>query len=92
MTPLHLACAVGNPDSVEQLLKLAEKLNNVSTGSIINVPDSIINVPDSNGSLPISLAVTSKNRTMVDILMENGAEVNQETVLTAARSVETTNK
>ena len=92
MTPLHLACAVGNPDSVEQLLKLAEKLNNVSTGSIINVPDSIINVPDSNGSLPISLAVTSKNLKMVDILMENGAVVNQETVLTAARSVETTNK
>ena len=85
MTPLHLACAVGNPDSVKQLLEIAEKLNKGSTSSIINVPDS-------NGSLPISLAVTSKNLKMVDILMKNGAEVNQETVLTAARSVGTTYK
>ena len=83
MTPLHLACAVGNPDSVEQLLEIAEELDNVSTSSIIDVPDS-------NGSLPISLAVTSKNLKMVDILMKNKAQVNQEKGLTAARSVATT--
>ena len=75
MTPLHVACAVGNPDSVEQLLDIAEE------------PKSIINSPDSNRSLPLSLAITSKNLKMVEILMSKGAIVNHDSIITAARRV-----
>ena len=79
MTPLHVACAVGNSDSVEQLLEIARE------ATLINVSE-IINSPDSNGSLPLSLAITSKNLKMVDILMKKGARVNHESIITAARS------
>ena len=79
MTPLHVACAVGNSDSVEQLLQIARE------ATLINVSE-IINSPDSNGSLPLSLAITSKNLKMVDILMKKGARVNHESIITAARS------
>ena len=80
MTPLHVACAVGNPDSVEHLLKIARDATSINVGSIINNPDS-------NGSLPLSLAITSKNPKMVDILMEKGAKVDHDSIITAARSV-----
>ena len=80
MTPLHLACAVGNPDSVEQLLGVARRAKSITVSEIINNPDS-------NGSLPISLAITSKNLKMVKILLENGATVNEDTIFTAARLV-----
>ena len=81
MTPLHLACAVGNPDSVKQLLGIARDAKSISVGEIINDPDS-------NESLPISLAITSKNLEMVDILLENGAKVNEDTIFTAARLIQ----
>ena len=45
----------------------------------------IINDLDSNESLPISLAITSKNLAIVEILLENGAKVNEDTIFTAAR-------
>lgn len=80
MTPLHVACAVGNPDSVEQLLKVADNAESINVSSIINSLDS-------NGSLPLSLAITSKNLTMVDILMKKGAKVDHDSIITAARSV-----
>ena len=77
MTPLHVACAVGNPDSVKQLLRIAQdKKHQVS---------KIINDSDKNGSLPISLAITSKNVKMVEILLTNGAKVTEDTIITAAR-------
>ena len=79
MTPLHVACAVGNPDSVEQILDYAEKERIDVSG--------IINKPDSNGSLPLSLAITSKNLNMVKILMVKGAMVDKEAIITAARSL-----
>ena len=66
MTPLHLACAVGNPDSVKQLLGIAQDAKSISVSKIINEPDN-------NGSLPITLAITSKNLEMVEILLENGS-------------------
>ena len=81
MTPLHLACAVGNPDSVKQLLAFAQDADSISVSEIINDPDS-------NGSLPISLAITSKNLEMVEVLLKNGATVNEDTIFTAARSVQ----
>ena len=80
MTPLHLACAVGNHDSVKQLLEVAGGAKSISVSEIINNPDS-------NGSLPISLAITSKNLEMVEILLKNGATVNEDTIFTAARLV-----
>ena len=76
MTPLHVACAIGNPDSVEYLLDIARNTINVS---------EIINSPDSNGSLPMSLAITSRNLKMVEILMKRGATVYEESIITAAR-------
>ena len=80
MTPLHVACAVGNPDSVEQLLKVADNAETIDVRDIINSLDS-------NGSLPLSLAITSKNLKMVKILMEKGAKVDHDSMITAARSV-----
>ena len=80
MTPLHVACAVGNPDSVEQLLEIAEKQKSIDVSEIINSPDS-------NRSLPLSLAITSKNLKMVEILMKKGAKVDHNSIITAARSV-----
>ena len=81
MTPLHLACAVGNPDSVKQLLGIAQDAKSISVSKIINEPDN-------NGSLPITLAITSKNLEMVEILLESGAKVDEDTIFTAARSVQ----
>ena len=40
MTPLHVACAVGNHDSVEQLLKVANNAESINVSNIINSPDS----------------------------------------------------
>ena len=80
MTPLRLACSVGNPDSVEQLLKIANNAESINVSHIINSPNS-------NGSLPMSLAITSRNLKMVDILMKKGAKVNEDTIITAARCV-----
>ena len=37
MTPLHVACAVGNPDSVEQLLEVARKSTSINVGNIVNI-------------------------------------------------------
>merc|ERR1712012_1092784 len=77
MTPLHVACAVGNADSVNQLLDAGKE-------SGIKVTD-IINAADNNGALPISLAITSKNLSMMEVLIQKGAIVDEETILTAAR-------
>ena len=79
MTPLHVACAVGNADSVNQLLDAGWK-------SGITVTE-IINTPDNNRALPISLAITSKNLNMMMVLIDKGAIVDEDTIITAARSV-----
>ena len=77
MTPLHVACAVGNADSVNQLLDAGRESGITVT--------KIINTPDNNGALPISLAITSKNLNMMEVLIEKGAIVDEETILAAAR-------
>ena len=84
MTPLHVACAVGNADSVNQLLDAGKE-------SGIKVTD-IINAADNNGALPISLAITSKNLSMMEVLIQKGAIVDEETILTAARYYQDTQK
>ena len=72
-TPLHIACGVGNPDSVEQLL---EATNDIS---------SIINQPDQDGQHPIHLAIESGNLKMVKILVQKGAEVSEKAINCAVR-------
>ena len=76
-TPIHMACAVGNVDSVNQLL-------DAGLESGIPVMETI-NTPDYNGMLPISFATTSRNVNMMEVLIEKGAIVNEETILAAAR-------
>ena len=79
MTPVHIACAVGNLDSLEALLEVCQK-NSLPV-------EKIINHLDKNGLLPLCYAITNKNHHMVEILLEKGAHVVQGTMLTAARSV-----
>ena len=79
MTPVHIACAVGNLDSLESLLEVCQK-------NCLPV-DKIINHMDKNGLLPLCYAITNKNLKMVEMLLEKGAHVVQGTMLTAARSV-----
>ena len=77
MTPIHIACAVGNQDSLKALLAVCEK-NNIKVQKIINDVDK-------NGFLPLCYAVTNKNLEMVKTLLENGAIPTQGTMLRAAR-------
>ena len=76
-TPLHIACGVGNPDSVKQLLEATKELG-------IKVP-SIIDLPDNDGQHPLHLAIESGNLDMMQILMEEGVVVSQEAVTCAIR-------
>ena len=77
MTPLHVACGIGNHDSVEQLIKEGrEKRLDVQ---------GIINSADNNGSLPLNLAIESNNLEMMEILIKEGARVSEETIYAAAR-------
>ena len=79
MTPLHIACSIGNHDSVKQIIEESAKI-----GNIIKVKQ-IINKKDHNGCLPINLAVASGNLDMMEVLMEKGASVTEDTMATAAR-------
>ena len=77
MTPLHVACGIGNHDSVEQLIKEGrEKRLDVQ---------GIINSADNNGSLPLNLAIESNNLEMMEILIKEGARVSEDTIYAAAR-------
>ena len=76
-TPLHIACAVGNPDSVAQLLEAAKTLG-------VDIP-SIINSPDNDGQHPLHLAIESGNVPMMKILMKEGVVVSKEAINCAVR-------
>ena len=73
MTPLHIACSIGNSDSVEQLLE-------ASAEDDIEVQMK----EDANGSVPLNLAIESKNKKMVQTLIKK-CEVSEYSILTAAR-------
>ena len=77
MTPVHIACAVGNHDSLEELLK-ACKRNHISLAGLINEQDK-------SGLLPLCHAITSKNLKIVDALLNEGAVVMKGSMLSAAR-------
>ena len=76
-TPLHIACGVGNPESVKQLLEATKELG-------IKVP-SIIDLPDNDGQHPLHLAIESGNLEMMKILMEEGVVVTREAINCAVR-------
>ena len=77
MTPLHIACSIGNHDSVEQLLNESKDEEDIKVQM----------EPDVNGSVPLNLAIESKNKKMLDILIEKGIGVSEDSILTAARCV-----
>ena len=62
MTPLHIACSVGNKDSLCDLLKFCDNYS-------IKV-DEILRAPDENGMTPLCLAINSKNRELVKTLIK----------------------
>ena len=79
-TPLHIACDVGNPESVEQLISSMKELR-VNSETM----KKIINSPDSNGHAPLHLAIESGNVDLMKILLAEGAQVSEETFKCAAR-------
>ena len=77
MTPLHIACSVGNQDSLNELLDACQE-------SEIKVT-KILNTVDKNGFLPLAHAIKSKNLEMVNTLLKEGAQATKDTMITAAR-------
>ena len=77
MTPIHIACAVGNQDTLEKLLEVCDN-SDVAT---------IINDRGKNGLLPLCHAITNKNLLMVETLLQKGAKPVEGTMVTAAKSV-----
>ena len=76
-TPLHIACGVGNPDSVRQLVDVTKKLG-------IHVP-SLIDSPDNDGQHPLHLAIESGNLDIMNILMNECVNVSKDAVSCAVR-------
>ena len=76
-TPLHVACSVGNEDSLKELLKLGKKHK-------INIM-KIINMADNDGCQLLDHAIESENLKMVDILIKENAEVTNEAIFCSAR-------
>ena len=76
-TPIHIACAVGNHDSVRQLVESAKRL-----GCDVQ---RIINSPDNDDSYPLHLAIENGNLEMINILMEEGAKPSEQAITCAAR-------
>ena len=77
MTPVHIACTVGNQDSLQELLAVCQK-NSLPLAEIVNEQDK-------NGISPLCHAITNKNLQMVEILLEKGANVVQGTMVRAAK-------
>ena len=83
-TPLHIACDVGNPDSVEQLISSMKELG-VGRKKGEETIEDIINSADSNGHPPLHLAIESGNVQLMKILLAEGARVTEDTFNYAAR-------
>ena len=79
MTPLHIACNVGNQDSLNELLEACGN-NGITV-------DEIFNAPDKNGLLPLCHATNCRNLDMVNTLLNEDAQVTKGTMITAARLV-----
>ena len=79
MTPFHIACNVGNQDSLTELLEACRNCKIEVT--------KILNSLDKNGLSPLSHAIECKNLEMVTTLLEEGAQATRDTMITAARFV-----
>ena len=77
MTPIHIACAVGNEETLKDLIKVSRE-NKIDVAKIINSHDK-------NGLYPLCHAITNKNLKMVKMLLSEGSNVVQDTMLRAAR-------
>ena len=77
MTPIHIACAVGNEETLRDLIKISKE-NSIDVKSIVNSHDK-------NGVYPICNAIATKNHEMVNMLLREGSNVVQDTMLRAAR-------
>ena len=77
MTPIHIACAVGNEETLRDLIKISKE-NSIDVKSIVNSHDK-------NGVYPICNAINTKNHEMVNMLLREGSNVVQDTMLRAAR-------
>ena len=77
MTPLHIACSIGNHDSVDQLLKESKDPADIEAQMEL----------DANDSVPLNLAIESKNKEMLQILIKKGIGVSEDSILTAARCI-----
>ena len=75
-TPLHIACSVGNFDSVKQLLS--------KTNLNLDFKD-IVRRLDKEGRSPLEMAIQCKNVEMIEILVKRGARVTKEAFHCAAR-------
>ena len=78
-TPLHIACSVGNHESVQQLVHAGKKVE-------ANVK-KVINSPDYNDDTPLELAIERGDLEMMETLMEDYAEVSDQAIHCAARLV-----
>ena len=76
-TPLHIACSVGNHESLKDLLRIGKEHN-------IQV-QFIIQSPDMDGFHPLHLAIESGNLEMMETLIEEGASVTETAFDCAAR-------
>ena len=72
-TPLHIACGVGNPVSVRQLLRAAKSV------------EEIVNEPDNDDQRPLHLAIESGNFEMVRILIQEGVSISEKAFDCAVR-------
>ena len=77
MTPIHIACAVGNEETLKDLIKVCRE-NEIDVAKIINSHDK-------NGLYPLCHAISNKNLEMVKMLLSEGSNVVQDTMLRAAR-------
>ena len=66
-TPFHIACNVGNPESVQQLIEKGRELD-------VNVSE-ILNSRDANKRLPIHTAIDSNNIELLKVLTSNDIDL-----------------
>ena len=66
-TPFHIACGVGNHESVKQLINKGKQLD-VDVGEILNSRDV-------NKLLPIYTAIDSDNEKLLDVLMSHDIDL-----------------
>ena len=84
-TPIHIACAVGNAESLRQLVEAGKDLRCDIRTTSGNEMKKILNSPDNDDSYPLHLAIESNNLEMIDILMGEGAKLSEQAITCAAR-------